>query len=148
MKLSSSAISKLLDLDLDYVILKITNRHGNTEQKQKPIRKKYRNELYELDSLPEFINSDAVSPDLQNKCVLRLLIYQCNTYPIPLMKKIIECNKCVKLIKFTDKYRYYDMFLSDKNQELILKKLASVHLEEIGDDKTYKDFTGGEEEEE
>jgi hypothetical protein len=147
MKLSPIAIAKLLDLDLDAVIYKITwvkandkNNWVDREKETRHIRKTYKNELYELDSLPQFFNDNAVSDDLRNVCLLRELISQCNQYPVALMKKVIECRKCVESIKFTDKFRYYDMFLSDENQLLIRKKLAECHLNEIGDSKIYKEF--------
>jgi hypothetical protein len=146
-KLSPTAISRLLDIDLDYVIFKITGKKANQSQKYdlyvkelKSIRKQYKNELYDISAIPEFENINAVSPDLSHKCVLRELILQCNKHPIALMRKVIDCKKCVELIKFTDKFRFYDMFLTAENQKIILKKVANVHLCEIGDSKTYKDF--------
>ena len=146
-KLSPIAISRLLDIDLDYVIFKITGQQANKAQKldlyqkeAKSIRKKFKNELFDISKIPTFENVNAVSPGLQNVCILRELINQCNKYPTALMKKVIECKKCVELIKFTDKFKFYDMFLSEENQRLILKKVANVHLCEIGDSKTYRDF--------
>jgi len=146
-KLSPTAISRLLDIDLDYVIFKITGKQANKSQKWdlyqkevKSIRKQFKNELFEISKIPTFENVNAVSPEFQNICILRELISQCNKYPVALMRKVIECKKCVELIKFTDKFRFYDMFLSEENQRLILKKVANVHLCEIGDSKTYKDF--------
>jgi len=144
MKLSPQSISKLLDLDLDNVIYKITGRQAtSTDWKSKikeraSIRKQYKKELYELESLPSFENPDAIS--YQKVCILRELIEQCNRYPIILMVKIIRCKPCVEKISFVVDYLYYDMILSEANQILIKKKLAECHLETIGNDKTYKEW--------
>ncbi len=145
MKLSSIAISKLLDIDLDTVIFKITGKKADISlpidkyrKSVSHIRKTYKNELFELEVIPEFQNPNAVS--LQGICILREIITQCNQHPIALMKKVIECRQCVESIKFADKFKYYDMFLSEENQLLIRKKLAECHLYEIGNSKVWKSF--------
>jgi len=144
MKLSPQSIAKLLDLDIDNVIYKITGKQAiSTDWKSRikeraSIRKQYKKELYELESLPRFENSDAIS--YQKVCILRELIDQCDRYPVILMVKIIRCKPCVEKINFVGDYLYYDMIMSKENQILIKKKLAECHLETIGNDKTYEEW--------
>jgi hypothetical protein len=144
MKLSPQSIAKLLDLDIDHVIYKITGKQAiSTDWKSRTkerasIRKQYKKELYELEQLPRFENSDAIS--YQKVCILRELIDQCNRYPITVMTKIVKCKPCVEKINFVGDYLYYDMILSEANQTLIKKKLAECHLETIGNDKIYEEW--------
>jgi len=144
MKLSPQSIAKLLDLDIDHVIYKITGKQAiSTDWKSRikeraSIRKQYKKELYEFESLPSFENPNAIS--YQNVCVLRELIDQCNRYPIALMMNVVKCKPCVEKINFVGDYLYYDMKLSEENQTLIKNKLAECHLETIGNDKTYKEW--------
>ena len=144
MKLSPQSIAKLLDLDIDNVIYKITGKQTiSTDWKSRTkerasIRKQYKKELYELESLPSFENPDAIS--YQKVCILRELIDQCNRYPIAIMTKVVKCKACVEKINFVGDYLYYDMILSPENQIIIKKKLAECHLETIGNDKIYGEW--------
>jgi len=144
MKLSPQSIAKLLDLDIDHVIYKVTGQQvTSTDWKLKTkerasIRKQYKKELYDIESLPRFENPDAIS--YQKVCILRELIDQCNRYPIAVMTKMVKCKACVEKINFVGDYLYYDMILSEANQILIKKKLAECHLETIGNDKIYEEW--------
>jgi len=144
MKLSPQSIAKLLDLDIDHIIYKITGKQAtSTDWKSRTkerasIRRQYKKELYDIESLPRFENSDAIS--YQKVCILRELIEQCNHYPIAVMTKIVKCKPCVEKINFVGDYLYYDMILSESNQILIKKKLAECHLETIGNDKIYEEW--------
>lgn len=149
-KISPIAISKILDMELDDVIYKITGEKASIGQKQddyekqvKSIRKKYKSELFELSKLPLFIDKNAVSDDLQNVCILREFISQYDKNPKYLMRKMSEDKKCVEQIDFVGSYKYHKMIISDSLCNLITLKLAEMHLSKYGDTDRYKLFWQG-----
>lgn len=143
--LTPNQISNLLDISLDSVIFKITGKQANISQKYsdyekelKSIRNEYGNKPYSLENLPEFKDNNAIPEDIRNICLLRLCIYQVNTFFQLFMIKLVKDKSCIEKIGFYGDYSHYEPIISEENKEKALKKLAEIHLFKYGKTKTYK----------